>query len=581
DFTYPHRARGYAWMGPTHVAIAREDGLDIIDIATHQITRSIPLAVSELRSDHGDKLWLVTDAHELVELVGPGGEPRVIETDVTNLECDQDLTEAVITHANKTFELVRGTLRIPLPAEAGAVYQLGGDRVSKIAGNRAWRSHVAGTKLVDDGEIIGAKMYFAVLPVSDGYFVMSAQGAGILRTELTPLDNTFGSAFPTIGGAVQLIEDGSLRVFDGHGIYELGRKATGFSRADASADGRFVAALTMTSDLLIWDLRGVRPVQATLPRTYDLVSLSKRFLWLGHPSRGLVTMDLSTGELVPRTDQVITGPVYIDRDADGWVAYATVDRLAIFDLKAHLRILAPMVAYDSWNGHGMVMALADGSLSTWVPGESVLVPRGKLATPKPSRIFVAGNWVYAVYVDHVERFDMATQKDERAELPVANQVAVDDRGVAYLQVDDQVYRWEPDHPARPFSVPVLPESMLAGFDHRLLFWTATTISIWNDGALKTLQQPSRSYGWDGGNRLVTLNAKGVPQVTDLDLGIAFKLPTLGLAAAVRGDVCAIGNNDNIAIWSYALPIEPAQLHAWLQNVTNAKTVGTSEAYSWP
>ncbi|MFT3695122.1 MAG: serine/threonine-protein kinase [Kofleriaceae bacterium] len=582
-FKYGKRARGYAWLGMTHIAITNDHDVDIYDTKTLQVVRTLDYVSDQMSSNHEDRAWMVTHDHQLVELNGWDAEPKVLLTDIRDSTADPELTETVVSHMDGTREFVRGALHVPL-AKDDALYNLRGDTIAKFTWDSATRMHLAGTKIVEDGDVAGKRRYFSVLPEkSGGYFVFSGEGVGLYRKDgYLPLDNTYGMVFATAAGTAQAIEDGSVRLVDSHGIYNLGRKAQGLARVDTSEDGEVVAALTSDFDLLVWDLAGVRPIQRELQIAWTVVGLTPHYLWMQHVSRGIAVVDLKTGDMKQLTDDVISGPVYFDRKDERWVAHQTMNRVVIYDFAHDTRIYEPARAYDGWGTNGVIVAHEDGSLLTWVPGDATWTPRGKLAWPKPTRISTGANVVYAVYVDHVDRFDLLTQKTERAEIGIDQLISVDEHGTAYMETTEpKVWRWEIGHAPVEFDTPVIPDAIVTGQTGRVLLWTTTTISIWAHEVLRTLQLPSKLFGWNGDNQLVSLNAKGVPQITDIDSGFSFTLPTTANNATISADQCAVTHSQTVEIWSYGLPHDPKQLQAWLAGITNAQQVPGSDAYTFP
>jgi hypothetical protein len=423
----------------------------------------------------------------------------------------------------------------------------------------------------------GKRYFILAMAANNTYITVSKEGLGrISQGEYELVDKSIGSCFPTPSGAIQITEEGSLRLFDARGRFLVGKRAAGLRRADVSIDSRFVVGLTETGNILAWDLQGRRPLALQVSASQNFARLSNQYLWLGKSADGMSRLDLATGKLELLLPQVLTGDVYID-PKERWVAVTSLDQVVIYDLTTHRRLVSTPYGFNSY-GDGLVLLQPDGSIETWNVGEDHLRTRAHMRGKNPNAVAAGGKFAFVRFDDHVERIELDTDTLTRSDLATVG-FGAQDNGRAWLETQTGEYTWDPGALPVKFDIPN-KASMTVIQNNAVVFYTPDSVTLVSDNKMTTVAHPSKAFAWSGSQSFATLSSQGVPSIIDLATGVSFEIPTRAERIASYGDTLAAAYSDELEIWKFDIPRDAA-LQAWLDTITNAISVPGSDAYTWP
>jgi len=277
----------------------------------------------------------------------------------------------------------------------------------------------------------------------------------------------------------------------------------------------------------------------------------------------------------------ITRPVQLD-PGERWALLSLGADFHILDL-VHLTVETFQAVDGSVDDTGVVLLHADGSLWHWQPGASVR-QIGVVPAPSPERsaLDARGDRITVVYPDRIVRLTTTTQRMDTAAIPdTAHHGLMRDGTVWARQDHGTVWRWPVDGAPVRVEVPQPPRGMaLSGDD--VLFYTHEAVTLLRGTKRHTVSVASALFNWDGGDTITTVTAQGVPSILDMETELSFRLPITGVTQiAGHGHHLATGNSFETTLWNIDVPDDPRELQAWLQTVTNVKTIPGSEAYAWP
>jgi serine/threonine protein kinase/WD40 repeat protein len=582
-YDIPSNTRGVVWVGTDHVALGGEHSLDILDLRTKQI-RSLAVKALSISGNRDKLVWITTTDHRLLELDGPDGTLRELSTHVREASPDRGYTRAVILHDDNTVELWTRSQRavlIALPAgdKFAPTFVIEGTVIAMLANDgslRIW-DVVNGKPVVRT--TIASHFFILANIVGDKVILMSKDGIGfVVGTTYEGLDRNFGTVFPTQSGAVQLQEDGGLRIFDRNGDFLLGSHAAGIKRADVSADSRFVVGLTRSGDILAWELGAIRPIAIRTASVQTFARLSDHYLWFSNSGDGVSRLDIAKGTVEKLFDNLITGEVYVD-PKERWFSMQTMNALLIAELATHRVISLHPYAYNS-REDGLVLLENDGAIETWDEGQQAVVKRAHVRTPDAEGISAGASFAVVRYTDHVDRIDLDTDAVTRSEIAKCEGANVASDGTVWLETDTAVYRWPRTGAPALYPLPVHPAATVV-VGTEIVFYTNDSITYVNGDNRTTIARPSKQFSWSGSHSLATVSESGLPSVVDLDTGLSFTVPTRAQSIGAYKDTLSTSFSDVISVWQYNLPRDPKSLQEWLRTITNAQFVPNTEAYAWP
>jgi hypothetical protein len=495
----------------------------------------------------------------------------------------QDLSKAVIAHGHGVVTIWTPEGQIPLTTVVETpdflpTFDIGGDLISEIDGGALHLWHLDGRRVVDDGLVPGKRYFILAMATNGAYLTISKEGLGrISNGEYELVDKSIGTCFSTVSGAIQITEEGSLRVFDNRGRFLAGKRAAGLRRADVSSDSRFIVALTETGNILVWDLEGRRPLALQVNTAQNFARLSEHYLWLGHPVDGMARLDLATGKLEHLVDLMLTGDVFID-PKERWLAVTSADKVVIDDLTTHRQLVVTPFGFNS-HGDGLVVLQNDGSIETWDVGDDHLKMRGHIRGKNPTAVAAGGKFAFVRFDDHVERIELDTDTLTRSDLATSG-FGAQNNGRVWLETQAGEYAWDPGSLPVKFDLPNKPSSSVVE-NNSAVFYTPDSVTLVSHDKMTTVAHPSKVFSWSGSESFATLSSQGVPSITDLATGVTFEIPTRGERIANHGDILAVAYGGDVEIWKFDVPHDEVALQAWLATITNAISVPGSDAYTWP
>jgi hypothetical protein len=597
DVTHVGRTLSAAWLDPGHIACALDDRLVIVDVSTG-MTRSIDRRVQGLISDRHGRIWMRSiDGHDVYELADVAGEPRTLLTGVDDASFAPDLSSAVIRRG--------AAVELWTPSRTWPVVQLDPGR-TKWGSFLAVRGSIV--SVVDDREVRGwllrtdqvlpigvwpRENYIYVVPTDTALVAISQDSMsvltdhGIANVNRGNLTNTF--ATPT--GIVAATSEGGLIIRDHTRWLRIGRQPAQYRRVDLSIDDRFVAAVTQTGDLLVWDLDPVRANVFALPKNETILQLTAHALWLLDQGEGVHRRDLTTGvdKLVLASTSPITVSL-IDPD-EHWASLHELSQhtLDIYDVGVDRVVLHDDAVGAAIDRVGITYVRSDGALSHWEPGWERASEVGALPEPSP---LVAANAPYVAArlgERDVARFDTTAHALRRTTFADdVMRIALTNTGRVFVITRGELWQWDP--PEQPVHVDTPgPVDDVVAMDGARALVHGPKLLMTTGSPSKIIAVNSTYYSWSDGALVAVLSPKNEVSFIDLTTGVGFDLPVhalTGQTIASHDDQVAFiyalqGASTQAGVWRASVPRDPAALRAWLGAVTNAKPIANSEAVAWP
>ena len=580
------------WLGPDHIACAYRDRLVIVEVATGATARTIPGEIDRLIGDHGSKIWLLMHDRRVLQLDDPAGEPRELLAGIDGITPASDLTEAVIARGDvisvwtpaKEFYLLDN----PHPGASWVVpAAIRGNHVVLIGDDAIRRWHLDGANLIEDRKVAGTHL-LSILLVGDQVYAFGYEGMSMIDGNKLVQLGDLGMPSATPRGLVQFTKASAIRIIDERGTFGLGRQAAAFRIADASADGRFVIALTDNGDAMIWDLEHLRPISFSLDGGDAFGSMTEHYLWLRSMVDGITRVDLATGRRESVIHQPSTNVTLFDRK-ERWVASFFGKTMYIHDFTTNRELAFPAVTATP-DGVGITLERDDATVWRWRPGNETLAQIAKL-DHVVNALDANGDYVIALLDEtHVARLDIRTHVLETiASTTGFTRIGGTPSGRAWLlegggtgilwDVGETPIRIEMPEPLDDLTFNVETGSVVL-YNHK-----AITVLGYQGRTITPIA--SSMYSWASTDSLAVLDPHRNIRILDLSSGSSFQLPStfddedlvaLDHRVATFGGVN--GWHQVGEVWNVDVPDDPVALQHWLTTVTNARGIPNTEAYAW-
>ncbi|HEY5924068.1 MAG TPA: serine/threonine-protein kinase [Kofleriaceae bacterium] len=582
------------WLDARYIAchVSEASSLGFIDTTTGALTTK-PLALRNILPAGGGRIWVELEDGRVLEFTDPTALPKTVMTGVDRLFASPDLRSAVVVRGARVELWTEGGV-YALPVRARLWTAATRDDLVTTADDheiRAWK--LVGGKLVEQGRWPREQLVHIFIV---GGQPVAATGHGLRAyTPVGPTDlerESTSFVWTGLRGFAATMHDGRIVIRDRDGRFELGKRPVALRRLDLSNDGRWLAGLAKTGELLVWDLAQIRPRRLPISPLEQPMMIENDSLWIGDLRDGVRKLDLVTGESRRLTDDVPMVVWSVIGHKGRFVAngYWEAGQLSVYDGIRDKAFTLHGVAIAADDQEGLVIARHDGSLVRWRPGETTTHPYAKLPAP-PDVLALSGRYAVARVAPHdVVRIDAQTQRVTRAEMKVPIEaVTIDPAGGAWLVGGGKAYQWPlggvPVEVALPGPVDDILQSesgvlvhcstavmIVRGDERRVVPVNSTRISHISGDAVVVFETPHSEVG-----------------LLDLETGstvlFPLKKPTMSTVAAddsrVVYRVNVVGDQHQLLLWTLRVPRDPILLRAWLATITNAKQLPNSDAVAYP
>jgi hypothetical protein len=593
------RVDGIGWFDATHILCVVGDDALFIDITSGARRTLAGFGDSYLHANH-QGLAVLHRRGELFEVTSVDGAPVRIAENVDTYAPSPDLRTAVVVRGRKrelwsggkTFALpdvpdniqmsapshiVRGNLVATLELPDAAVWEL---KDGKVLERGRWRQP-AGTSaiLVAEGVVFTAG--------ASGYRRADGQGSPVL------ID--LASYMQTRTGMLMTTMDGRIILRDERGAFRLGKRHASYRRFDQSMDGNFIIATTQSAEVLVWDLRPLRPQMHRLDPDETPVALMSTGFWTQAPSSGFVMRDRDSADRKIRLATISMLAMFAHSADENVVVGFDFDRSELLagDIASKGEFRETDVTAFATGEHDLIYAKQTGEVWSWQAASG----RKLRANVKGTIDILAEGWGYTlIALDESELIRIAdtTHAQERTRSPgVISRIAIDPRGTAWLIAADKPYRWRVgEREATALTAPE-PVDGLVPTSVGAMFHSPRSMLVYESANEPRIlaKASSRVKSIDGEALLATSDARGVVSIIDVSSGASFDLPlpilqSMNLLSCPPDQIAyaytTAGHAEPLfGILTLSVPRDPVKLQQWLATITNAKPVPNSEAVAWP
>jgi hypothetical protein len=574
------------WMGPDHIACMGAGGELYIANVANGTVRDVGFTITTLLGDRKTRAVALTETGRVVELADPDADPRVIADGVREIWASPDLAQIALARGNKlSVWRANGELAIPDAPPDLTFGAIQSDMLLAMAPTvlRAWR--ITGDRAESRGSW-PRETRFTMAAVGDQIYATSYNGLELLGDPVVPLHAGYGSMYSTARGFISIgTDNGLVEIHDVQGVVALGPFAFELHRPDVSLDGRYVAVLTGTADVLVWDVAALRPRRVTVELGERPVKVTAKSLWTTNMPE-LWRHDLATGEHQAIGDDIRPGGHWYVSEDETWAAMqgGPGSRVQIVAVPSGT-IVASVEGVTTWtpSARGIDLARTDGSISRWEPGWTELrsgerFPEPVLSLARSGDASVAG---------------FSGGKLVR-ELPGASESGHIDGTIDLLAIVPDGTTWITDDVGRLYRWPVggtialvdvaEPVIGLWLFEGRPVAHTARSLIELDLEPIHPVPSDAMACAPMGDHLAACVSAQYELSILDLKTGGRIQLHRKASDREITaaGDTIVYPDfHKNAGLWTISVPRDAAALQAWLRDVTNAKPVPGSDVVAWP
>ncbi len=583
----PGTLRG-AWIDDgLLVAVTDTDDALLVDLA---VDRARPLVLSakvkDLASDDATGLWLLLADGTLRRVDRSGTLGPVLGSEVRAL--DPLPGGGVVVSRASGREVRKGVRTWPLDVPAGATIVPGGGGVIATQHDRQLCRFKVGDELVAEACLNLLPEEYVLSTGPDGHFVASAGSMTLIgsRGGRRSLSRSWSAIVATPIGVVYAHEGTELVIAEAGRQIRLSSRGQQYRQLAQSSDGRWLSALTVTGDLMVWPIDVVRPTVVPLTQGAKLVGATADRLYEVHLDE-FALIDRSTGERrVLHRGPFLATSGFVRSQGGQWLLGRGIEGTSF---AVHLP------SETLWTAHeGETFTITGAGLDVWTRGKlSRLEPDGRRAPvvelPDAVRFDSNGRTAVGMTEDRrMCRVSILGGPITCATHPSGADVdalAIDDDGTVWSISKSRLWRWD----VGGAILMVRPDFAVTN----LYRFGGQLYGVSTDAIVPLSADPDRTFGvptlrqlWPAPDQYILL----VTQANELQLmdaltGSSYELP--GGASIMLSSVTFDGNvltwGDMSYAYRYTLPAptDPTALQHWLKKVTNAIPIADSDALAWP
>jgi hypothetical protein len=401
----------------------------------------------------------------------------------------------------------------------------------------------------------------------------------------------FNTSFEIPHGFVTANNDGSIWIRDDAGWFRLGARPARYARIDVSPDGTFVIAVTTSGEVLVWDLRAIRPSVLQIQRGELPAVITRHSLWTVVGSVGVHRHDLATGATSLMLDSTDPDVPFLTTPDEAWVATLDYPRHEIRILESGKPVMVETDVESFGSGDGaVVFGKSDGEVVRWRPGGREVIAR--LGEPVLALASSGGIAMAVVGRADVVHITLGSGAQQRATLAAeVSRFVIDTQQIGWiLTADGHGFRWDPDAAAPVALEASEPFDDIQRSDDGVVFHGARAMVLYEGATRRVVPASSRRMSSMGDHLVAVVSPQGTASVVDLGTGASIPLPLdhNNTYPLVTGDgkvglsYWLMGNGEYLlGMLQISVPRTPAELQQWLRDITNAKPVPGSEAVAWP